>query len=999
MPQATQKSSATAPGHPTPDSDGATDATEPSTPGVPPDGPDAAVRRRWWRRPEAIGIAAVLAGLIAVLTVHLGPALVGAKTFSAMDRLMSVAPWWNGGPKAPVMNPFLGDSIDSLIPSYIQIRERLAEGDWALWSSLAGPGTELLASTNTPTLTLSTIWFLALPTVYATGFVKLVEIALAMGGMYLWMRRIGLGRPASLLAGVFYCGSGFFVGWATWSAQASVAAMMPALFWAIERFIARKTLRSALPIAVVVALLLLGGFPAAAGHALYAGGLYFIVRLIADRAAHPGVAGFKLFAAGVGAVILGVALSAVQVLPLAFGLADTDLSVRSGQFFSQQPLSSFMSMFFPGSLFDLGYGPDTNPIEAYAFLGMGAVFFAAVAVLTPRLAHQAKAVVPFLAVGALLAAAVVWYQGWWTAWLSGLPVFSGNNSGRLRDIVCLFACALAAIGVERIFTAAEATRKRLLVITAVALLGFGALTVLIWWLYPDLSTRTLALDAVPALLIIALAGVAVVWFRRRAVRTAAFAGVALLAALQMSTSVSNYWPLNDVDDFYPELALIDRIDDEIGADRVLTSGSFMGSTAAAYGVRSATAHSFQPTTWREYLEALQLGAFGAGQSPTNPTLTFPGTETAAQTALLDRLGAAAWTTSFDTIVPGEIQTPSGGAWAAPAAGGGTVQVAAGTAIEVPLSAPGIRAVTITVVDAVPPQTEGLTVTAEVVDAAGAVVATGEAARSHLNPGPLTFAVAGEDLPSGDLTLRLTASVPVGLAADSSGAVDVGVTVPTDDGLQMVYADSHGTVWTRESALPRIRWAGSSVVEEDAQARLALLADPALDRDTVVLSADGAGAGDGGDAELEVTADTGDAIDVTVDAETGGHLVVADWMHRGWRVTVDGEPAEIVEADHAMSAVYVPAGTHEVAFTYTGVGVVAGAAVSGLSLVVVAGVVIVTGLRRRRADDHGDAERTDAEGDAERTDAEGDAERTDDPERADDAGTAGDAERPEAVTPR
>lgn len=909
---------------------------------------------RWWRRPEVWGIGSVLLGLIAVIAVRLGPALVGAKTFSAMDRLGSVAPWWDGGVKGAVMNPYLGDSIDSLLPSYIQIHDRLMQGDWALWSALGGPGTELLSSTNTPSLTLSTIWFLLLPTVYAPGIAKLVEIIVAMLGMYLWMRRIGLGRPAGLIAGVFYCGSGFFVGWATWSAQASVASMMPALFWAVEYLIARKRVRAGIPLAIVVALLLLGGFPAAAGHALYAAGLYFIVRLIADRTQHTGFLGWRVFFVGVGAVLLGVALSAVQIVPLAFGLADTDLSSRSSQFFSQQPVGSLLSMFYPGSMFRIGFGSETNPIEGYAFLGIGAVFFALVAVITPRLAGGARGVVPFLAIGALLAAAVVWYQGWWTVWLANLPIFSGNNSGRLRDLVCLFGAALAAIGVERVFTAARSVRTRILVAGVVSGLGFAALTLVMWMKYPS-AVRSLALDAIPGLLIIGVALIAVIVSARHAVRTGAFVVVALLAALQMSTSVANYWPLNDTEDFYPETALIDSASAHIGDGRMLTSGGFMGSTASAYGLRSATAHSFQPTSWREYLVALDLGAFTEGQSPTNPNVAFPGEESTAQAAILDRLGATIWVDALSQTVPGEV-VRAGGSDSVPDVAG-EASVGAGSSVDISVDVQGVRGVTLTLLDAVGtdpsgavPTAEGspasVELTAELRDSDGEVVATGSLVRQYLPAGTVTIAVAGEDVQGDGLTLRITSSADVRLAAGGSGAVDVAIIQPTDDGLELAYADANGSVWVRENALPRIRWASETEVIDEGAQRLERLQSADLADTTVVLSDVGPVA-DGADADLTVEEDSGDVIRVRADAAGAGYLVVADWMHRGWTATVDGEQVDIVEADHALSAVYVAKGVHEIEFTYVGQGAAQGVVISLAAVLVIVCVLVLAWLRRRR----------------------------------------------------
>jgi hypothetical protein len=57
------------------------------------------------------------------------------------------------------------------------------------------------------------------------------------------------------------------------------------------------------------------------------------------------------------------------------------------------------------------------------------------------------------------------------------------------------------------------------------------------------------------------------------------------------------------------------------------------------------------------------------------------------------------------------------------------------------------------------------------------------------------------------------------------------------------------------------------------------------------------------------------VEVEVDAETAGYVVLRDPYHRWWRAAVDGAPAPILRADGIFRAVPVSAGRHRLRFTF------------------------------------------------------------------------------------
>ncbi len=83
---------------------------------------------------------------------------------------------------------------------------------------------------------------------------------------------------------------------------------------------------------------------------------------------------------------------------------------------------------------------------------------------------------------------------------------------------------------------------------------------------------------------------------------------------------------------------------------------------------------------------------------------------------------------------------------------------------------------------------------------------------------------------------------------------------------------------------------------------------------------------------------------------GGHLVLTDNFYPGWQAAIDGEEASIQRAYHTFRAVAVPAGDHEVVFTFEPAPLRAGLVISFTTalLLLSGGVVWLLGRRLRPA---------------------------------------------------
>jgi hypothetical protein len=91
--------------------------------------------------------------------------------------------------------------------------------------------------------------------------------------------------------------------------------------------------------------------------------------------------------------------------------------------------------------------------------------------------------------------------------------------------------------------------------------------------------------------------------------------------------------------------------------------------------------------------------------------------------------------------------------------------------------------------------------------------------------------------------------------------------------------------------------------------------------------------------------------VKVDEGPPGYLVLADIWFPGWTCTVDGQPAAIHRADYLFRAVVLPAGAHEVVFTFAPTSYYWGKLISVSTLAaVVAFNLLAWWIRRRRPRD-------------------------------------------------
>ncbi|SNT66191.1 hypothetical protein SAMN05421812_13418 [Asanoa hainanensis] len=881
-----------------------------------------------------------LLAVVLFALVGIGTPLLGLTTFANTDLLVSHSPYAGAGLSVPVTNEIANDVVASVLPSTSLFAAELRDGRLAAWNPYVAGGSTLGAVPNFAVLSPLTLPYYVLPAPLAPAFVKLLEILVAAGGTYLFLRRLRLGRAAAWLGGLAFTSSAFMVVWTNWP-QTRVAAFIPAVFWAAERLATERRVRDGALLATALACMLFGGFPAVTGYTVLTAGGYLLVRAFAQGRPLGPVLG------AAGALAGAVTITAIQLLPFAAAMRHAKLSGRGQTGADHLDPAALLTSWAPWSLGRVNdFALRPNAVEALSYVGAAGLVLFLVAVALPA---RARSFLPRGVWAYLVGATATWLV---LIYAGGLPLellqklpllFADNFVGRARSVLGFLVAVLVAVGFELALRRAKgpvavAGRQRSWALgVGAAGLVFVAATLFAGWRVvaaPDsgLGMRGFALRTAGGLAIIAVTALAVrVLWRADRLTVAAAALVPLLMAGQALATVDAYWPRVDRGTWYPQTDVHRYLAANLGHERFAAAdyGMYPGADSAAK-LRSLTGEAFFDGRFAETVQGLPGEQFGA------TLLRVPATHEMARSPILDRLAVRYFVTPPSADVFGTERVAGGD--------GSTVALEPGRPVSVPLATKGpIRGVGFIFAAAL---TRPTRIEVSIRDARGAELTRAERSVRWRKIGTPTYVpIAGEDIPAGTpLTAVVVVDRPVTVAGEGSRPA-ISTVTPAADGLRIAYA-GNSTVWERTTALPRIRWASRVQVGSDLTSRMSALSGR-LPGDQVVLDAAPPTAPEGRPATVTVTEDGTDEIAARVDAQGGGYLVVADALQGTWGVTVDGAPATLVPADNGLVAVAVPAGTHTVRLAYRMPLHNVGAWLSGAALAALLGIGAGVLIRRRR----------------------------------------------------
>ncbi len=377
------------------------------------------------------------------------------------------------------------DDVVYYWPMRMMVAEQVRAGNFPLWNEREAGGVALFADPQSGVFFPPNWMFGFLPPKLSYSLCIFLAFALAGGGAYLYMRRIGLALPAAVFGAVAFEFCGFMVGHRVHLGIIQSAAFLPWGLWAIEkvRTSGRAGFASMAPIFALT--LAAGHWPTAINLVV----VWLIYLLIRGRPIK------RALVVGAAAAVIGSAVLAPQIIATASYIQQT---IRSGVPYVVAGENSFFPLagvlaFFPfimggrtPNFFSQQWWGPWHQCEMLGYVGLVTLTLASAAVW--RL-YRKRSVSPMSSMVKLwtwiLIGAALWALGYYLPTyrlIHMIPIFgSVRCPARMLLVIDLALAVLAAIGIDALVRKPAADLGRTLRRAATRFLPvcmFGALVVL-----------------------------------------------------------------------------------------------------------------------------------------------------------------------------------------------------------------------------------------------------------------------------------------------------------------------------------------------------------------------------------------------------------------------------------------------------------------------------------------------------------------------------------------
>jgi hypothetical protein len=926
---------------------------------------------------------------LALTFAFMPKALLALGVFGPFDILEYASPWRDALATAPHVSTAVQNDFVQAIPVLEAIITALRHGHWLIWTPYVAGGEPIGALPLSGVQSPFNLLLVGLPAGWGLAVVAAARLLFSQAFFYLFLRRLKVSVPVSTFGAVAYtfCGTNIVL-----LGRINAYLILPALLWAVARVLQGRRPRDVALLAIASALAWLEGFPAGFVNVIAIAcllALFLVIPLVAGGRGTRAIArrgGVALALIGCG-LALSAGLVGFSVLPFERLLTQSGL-IAQRNYNASDHLSPVLlpAMFSVGALGNLHQsvlmptrepngtiGGAGNAVELEGGAGLIVVLTAAGGIVVVllgrvRLTRAQQALYLFgltSVVGGLL---LVYFDTPLLALFYDLPLLGVSSANRFRIVVNLGFVILACLGLDG-FAASRRSAQiepgtepelRGVSVAVRILAGLALLAVIqmvheawpgyVGWLNTPLASnvhRKLLLETLGGLIL--GAGAYVVLHRSANHPNARPALLACVGSvLTVATFATVAFPIRYFTATVPSSLLYPRTQGHAELARlagqryrILGSGlaTFYSNTSIIYRYLDLRGLSISNPTFRTLVKAAIPDAYtlDAFKVIYDPTLEEP---INFASPALDDLGvryyvASTNETPFATNVPvrppvaTELLTSSDSV-------ASTIHThrrleGFGIPVQRASACNGARLV----VHAFSPDGR-LIATAERPAFDAAIAAAGALA--------FTIPEVGSNAPR---TMRVTIGMTgpkchVAAGVDRSGKLTASQLVEPAGGMPIV-ADDEGVFYERPHAHPIVWMTGRWNPAKSSAAALKLATAPSR-RSSDPVPVAGAGAPPTHQAppgHVESVRYVSDGFDVRlVSGETNLLATGFAASSSTWRVSVDGRPARLALVDGALLGTVIGVGVHTVSFRYMMPDLALGAALSGLSLLVLVGLFLV-----------------------------------------------------------
>jgi len=391
-----------------------------------------------------------------------------------VDFLKQLPPWAYLTHEHHVQNSQLNDLTLQIVPWAHQVRESWKSFEAPLWNHLSASGYPLLGSGQSSALSPLRLIALPLELGHAMTAEAAMKILIALTFTFLFCRRRGYSEIASTIGAIAFGFSTFIVVWLHFPLITS-ACLLPAVLYALDLLIERRTYPRFVFGALVWTLMLFGGHPETASHTFFIAVMYVLWVVIVERHREP----IKLTGTLVVALIVAGLLAAPLLAPFAEGLKRSKRyhELKANPPGAEAPYSDWPSAivllqphFFGQVPAEKSWGPtDAESMTGFAgYLGVAAWFIVLANVIATRAWRSREmffVLMTLIVVGVILA---------WPGFSEGFHLaFRLAANARLRLLLVLLLAIQTAAAVDLL------QRGR----TRVVLIGIAAASALLLYAF------------------------------------------------------------------------------------------------------------------------------------------------------------------------------------------------------------------------------------------------------------------------------------------------------------------------------------------------------------------------------------------------------------------------------------------------------------------------------------------------------------------------------------